>query len=730
MNDNTDMNPAVSSSEDYYIEDSVAMMLSKIAAIQGTSVPKHRFLFSDLNSKKKDITFSDYSLEKRIIEIWKTLFPEGDAFQSDLRPHRENLPAFCFFKATNELIILISSLSDGSFSALNKSNKEVIVKLDDINPFSILYLKTKLKNDNSKTLPTTAKDWFIYTIKKRKAAFFEGVIATTVISILALVVSFFSLQVYDRVVPTGSLPTLVVITLGALIGIALELIAKEIRSGIIDRACKMIDVELSGVFFSRMLAIRMDQRPNTIGTFASQIKQFELVRNFMTSSTLFIFADVPFVFFFIAVIGFIGGVVALVPLGLLPLSLIAGFYAKWKLGSLAEQQLTDSNNKNGMLVEAIDGIESIKALGGEWKMLEFWKRLTRSSADIEQKIRSVNSLATSIPQSISQLSYVLMVAVGAYAITSGKITIGAMIACSIISNRALSPISQIAGKIIQWHHAKAALKGLDAMMKLETDRKEDSSALIPDECKGQINAEGIAFSYNSGETRALNPLNLSFNPSERVAIIGPVGSGKSTLIKLLSGLYKPSQGKVFLDQLDMDLLAPEFLRENIGYLTQDVRLFNGSLRYNLTMGLPTPGDSKILDACTKTGLIHIIKNHPKGLDLPIFEGGRGLSGGQRQMVGLTRMLLAKPKILLLDEPTASMDNDLELKIMRSIFSESDPYSLIVISTHKLALLNFVNRIIVIDKGKIAYDGSKETVLEKLKLSGLNAKKNPVPKTND
>jgi ATP-binding cassette subfamily C protein LapB len=328
-------------------------------------------------------------------------------------------------------------------------------------------------------------------------------------------------------------------------------------------------------------------------------------------------------------------------------------------------------------------------------------------------------MSSSITQTVQQLSYILLIAVGVYEITNGHITMGALMACSIISNRALSPIAQISGKIVQWQHAKVALKGLDSIMKLPTDRNENTQMIIPEVCEGRIRAAGLSFAYYE-ESLAINNVNLNIKPGERIAIIGPVGSGKSTLIKTISGLYRPTKGQVFLDEVDMAHIDPEFLRESIGYLTQDVRLFNGTLRYNLTIGLPSPRDAQILDACKKTGLIEIIKNHDKGLELPIYEGGKGLSGGQRQLVGLTRVLIAKPKIILLDEPTASMDGDLELKIMKSLFEESRKDAVIVLSTHKLGLLNFVDRIIVLDKSKVVFDGPKDQVLAKLMKKPVKA----------
>jgi ATP-binding cassette subfamily C protein LapB len=700
-------------------DEHLAIILSRLAAIQGEAIAKHRFIMSSVNLHGANI--EDFNPSIKAKELWLTAFPNGEVYQIDRELNRQDLPGIWISQDRKKVLLLKGMLIDGSISAEDPEGHDVKLKIIHFLSGDFLALRTHIQSTHLDKAPRSARDWFFYAIKKRKSFFIEGVVASLVISVLALVISFYTMQVYDRVVPTHSTSTLTVLTVGAFIGIVMELLTKSVRSRIMDQACKAIDIELSSVFFGHMLSIRMDARPNSVGTFASQIKQFEMVRNFMTSSTLFILADMPFVIFFIVIIWSIGGVIALVPISLLPISIFSGFYAKWKMSKLAEDQLTESNQKNGLLVEAIDGIEAIKAVGGEWKMLEYWKRLTQKSADKELKIREASTMASSVTQSVQQISYILLIAAGVFEITAGHITMGALMACSIISNRALSPISQISGFIVQWQHAKAALSGLDEMMKLPLDKVKDEQLVIPESCRGNLRLEQVAFSYLKDQP-VLEKTNLLINPGDHVAIIGPVGSGKSTLIKMISGLYKPSEGQVFLDEVDMAHIAPEFLRESIGYLTQDIRLFSGTLRYNLTLGLASPSDSQILDACSKTGLDKVIKNHPKGLELPIYEGGRGLSGGQRQLVGLTRMLIAKPKILLLDEPTASMDGDLELRVIRSLFAASSPQTLIILSTHKLALLGFVNRVIVLDRGKIVLSGPRDEVLAKLNPPAAQPKK--------
>ena len=433
----------------------------------------------------------------------------------------------------------------------------------------------------------------------------------------------------------------------------------------------------------------------------------------MTSSTLFILADTPFALVFVAVIALISPPVALVPLVMVPLSLLLGWAFRGPIESSAALHMAESNRKNGLLVEAIDGIESIKSVGAEWKVLDQWNRLTSLLGSNELRMKALSTLSSNLTQTLQQFTYVGMVCLGAYQITLGELTMGGLIACTIISGRALAPLTQFPGLIVQWKHAQIALKGLDGIMAMPSDRDAGVRLIVPQVCQGRLRLDQAVFAYHEARA-ALEVPALRIEPGERVAVLGAVGSGKTTLIKLLSGLYRPKSGRCYLDDVDVAQVAPEFVREQIGYLPQDVRLFHGTLRDNLTLGLPAPGDTELLRAATLTGLIQAIQAHPKGLDLEISEGGRGLSGGQRQLVGLTRMLLLRPRILLLDEPTASMDAQLEERVMRHLFQEIAPDSTLVVVTHKTSLLTHVNRVIVIDQGRIVLDGPRDQVLARLR----------------
>ena len=572
--------------------------------------------------------------------------------------------------------------------------------------------------DSAQTAPArSASAWFRHALLKRRALFIDGAVAALTINCVALASSFYSMQVYDRVLPSMGYATLWVMTLGVLLAIGLELGMRHLRARLIDRACKAMDEELSSVFFGHALAIRMDRRPATVGTFAAQIRQFEMVRNFLTSTTLFVLTDAPFALLFVGVMALIAGPVALVPLVLLVLSVLTGLMFRRPLARRAEAHLAESNQKNGLLIEAIDGIESIKAAGAEWKLLDRWRLLTRTLADNEVSIRDLTNLSTHLAQTLQQLAYVGLILVGAYAIGAGNLTTGGLIACTIISGRALGPIAQLPALIVQWQHARFALRGLDQIMALPTDSPPPERRMAPGSCQGRLRLEGLRFAWGP-DAPALGIDRLEVRPGERIAVLGAVGSGKSTLMKLLSGLYQPNAGRVFLDDMDMAQLAPEFLRRHIGYLPQDVRLFQGTLRENLTLGLADTTDDQILAAARLTGLDRVITAHPRGMGLHISEGGRGLSGGQRQLAGLTRLLLARPRVLLLDEPTATMDPQLEEALAARLFGQCPPDTCLLVVTHKPSLLRHFTRIVVLDRGRLVADGNYDQVAQRLRELAL------------
>ncbi|MDP2759027.1 MAG: ATP-binding cassette domain-containing protein [Sideroxyarcus sp.] len=547
----------------------------------------------------------------------------------------------------------------------------------------------------------------------RKSVFVDAVLATSLVTLLALATSLYAMQVFDRVIPNQGFNTLWVLTVGVTLSICLEFLLKQVRSFTVDRTCNAVDHELSEWFFNRMLGIRMEARPASVGTLASQIKGFELVRGVLASTTLFVVADVPFALFFIVVIGLVGGWVVVVPLITLPFALVAGLMFQKTIQHHTRKNLEASNRKAGLLVEAVDGAEALKSNSAEWTAQSRWNRLVAETTFADQSIRNYTSLSQNFTVGFQQLGYIALVAVGAYFVTENELTMGGLLACSIIGNRAMMPIVQLPGVMVQWALARAAIEGLDQIIALPNEDDEAHQNIVMKSIEGGLRFERTRFAYGMVDRMALEVERLEIHPGARVGLIGAIGSGKSTLLKLASGLYRPAEGKIFLGGVDLALLAPSVVREIIGYLPQDTRLFSGSLRDNLLLGLPDPGEEAILAAAKRTGLIDLIVGQPKGLALEITEGGRGVSGGQKQLIAITRMLLARPKVWLLDEPTGAMDSATEARIVALLRELAAEGATLVVTTHKTALLPLLDRLIVLQGGRLLLDGPRDAVLAKI-----------------
>ncbi len=561
------------------------------------------------------------------------------------------------------------------------------------------------------------------SILTHKTVVIEAVIASFIISLLALAVSLFSMQVYDRVIPTRSEYTLIILSSGVGLVILFEAFMKFARSRVMDRMVVGMDQDLSRSVFERLLKVRVDQMPNSVGSLAAQLRGYEQVRSFFTASTLFTLVDVPMSLLFIAIIAVIASpIVAVIPLIAAVIGLGLGFYSRNKINAIAQEGAQASYAKTGILVEAVEGIETIKAGAGNWKFLSKWINVMNTTTHNDLKMRHANDNLNYFVQMLQQVSYVGIVIMGAYIVMSGDMTIGGLIASTILGGRILAPIMNVPNMLVQYSHAKAAQMNIENLYQLEQDNQGVSYPLSPSKIYGNYQCQQLSFNYADNDRPALQVPQLTIKAGERVAILGAIGSGKSTLLKLLSGLYAPTSGHILLDGLDMTQISRESLSDQVGYLQQDHRLFQGTLRDNLLIGMPTPPDDVLSRALHRTGLIRLVSGHSSGLDLAISEGGKGLSGGQKQLVAFTRLVLTNPSVWLLDEPTASMDNSQEQQCIAVLAQEfKDPSKTLILSTHKPALLALVDRIIIMNDSKVVMDGPKQAVLEQLRKNEEAAK---------
>ena len=589
-----------------------------------------------------------------------------------------------------------------------------------------LVLRLRLKDDHIKKKSASFTTLLKKDLSNYKGVVIEAVIASFLINFLALAVSLFSMQVYDRVIPTRSEYTLIILASGVALIIVFEAFMKFARSKIMDKVVIGLDQYLSREVFQRLLKVRIDQMPGSVGSMAAQLRGYEQVRSFFTASTLFGLVDLPMTIIFIVLIAYIASpLVAMVPIIAAIIAIAMGLTARKKIDAIAAEGASASYYKTGLLVETVEGVETIKAGAGSWKFLSRWLDVMNVTIKNDLNMKHANDYLSYSAQMLQQASYVGIVIVGSFVVMSGDMTMGGLIASSILGGRVLAPVMSIPNLLVQYSHAKAAKGMIESIFALEQDNHGVNYPLSPTKIRGHYQVDDMVFNYVGNDRPAVVVKKLVIQPGERIAILGPIGSGKSTLLKLLSGLYAPTSGRILLDGLDIQQISRESLSEQVGYLQQDHRLFQGTLRENLLIGMPAPNDDVLHEALQKTGLINLVANHSSGLDLPISEGGRGLSGGQKQLVAFTRLLLTKPSVLLIDEPTASMDNRQEQRCIQVLRGELQQGQTLVVSTHKTALLDLVDRIIIMDNHQIVMDGAKDAVLKQL-MQNEQAKKQGGP----
>ncbi|MHA7847651.1 type I secretion system permease/ATPase [Serratia sp. D1N4] len=595
------------------------------------------------------------------------------------------------------------------------------------------------KRTDNEILPEKNREghWLFSTLWRYRHYFYSAALAALLANVLTLASTFFTMNVYDRVIPTQAYVTLWSLAIGVLIAIVFEFTSRQVRTYLIDVAGKKADLILGAKLFRQVMAMRMESKPQSTGSFANQLRDFEAVRDFVTSATLSTLSDLPFCILFMLIIYLIGGQLAIVPLIAIPIILLVSVCIQWPLSRYMGENIREISQKQGLLIETIEGLEALKAARGEGVMQKRWDDFSALAAASSMKTRYLSSLTSNFVSFMQQITTVVIVVFGVYLIHAGELTMGAMIGVVILSGRSLGPLASVVGLALRYQHAKAALKSLNQLMDLPTERDADVNYLPTPSFAGNLQLRKVGFAYPVPGVMVppaiLENVNINIQAGERVAIIGSIGSGKSTLLRVMGRLMQPLSGQLTIDGVDATQVDPADWRTAVGYVSQDCRLFHGTLRFNVTIGDPGVSTEEFLRVAQMTGLDRIAAKHPLGYDMPVGEMGSALSGGQKQLVALARCLLLRPKILLMDEPTSSMDAMTETLFIRQLQSAIEGQTLVIV-THRMSVLNIFDRLIVLDDGRVVADGPKNQVIamlnansqQKTQQNAQSETGNPVP----
>ncbi|MFA5592718.1 MAG: type I secretion system permease/ATPase [Micavibrio sp.] len=564
------------------------------------------------------------------------------------------------------------------------------------------------------------KRWLRALLLQDKGSHGEIMLASLFGNILTFGTSLFAMQVWDRVVPAQSIPTLWVLALGVITALSFEFLLRTARVSLSDHIGKKADYAISARFYARAMDIRNDARPRSTGAFIAQLRDIEQLRELLTSTTVATLIDLPFALLFLGLFALLAGPLVFIVLAALVLIIIPGLLIQYPLSNLANAGARESALRNAILVESVERIEEIKALQAEPHFQSQWEQYTLTSAGIGISQRFWTTLYVNWTQTLQQLAYTAVLVAGAYSVMGGHMTMGALIACSILTNRAIVLFMPMGQLFARWQSAKVAMKSLDDLISKPVDHDPEKGLIRRTTLMGDYRFKEVRYSYDPDGAQILNIPHLQIHAGERVALLGRIGAGKSTLLRLLSGMALPGSGKMLLDGTDIGLINPADMRREIGYLNQGAQLFFGTIRDNLLMGDPNASDEDILAALAVTGGVSLVQNQSQGLDMMLQEGGIGLSGGQRQTLLLARTLLRKTNVLLLDEPSAPMDEVTERQFVNRLRDWLGSRTFIV-ATNRAGLLDLADRVIVIDAGRVVMDGPRDTVLSQLSA--------PAAKTN-
>jgi len=579
----------------------------------------------------------------------------------------------------------------------------------------------KYKAPEHNALAQKQRHWFWGTLFLSKNIYRDVFIASFVINLFLVASPLFVMNVYDRVVPNSAIETLWVLAIGIFVIYIIDLILKNIRSYFLELAAKKSDVIISSILFEKVLDIKMSVRPSQTGSFASNLRDFDAIRNFITSSTLTALIDIPFTIIFLFVIWILGGLLVLVPISIMIIVLVYIFTIKQPLQRSIEETYEAASNRNSVLIESLYNLETIKTMGASGQTQWQWEEATGEISNKGLKSKLLSGSIPSIIHFFTQMMTLIIIIFGVYMIDIKELTMGALVATVMLASRAIAPIGQVASLVSNYENTKTAYYGLEKIMQMESEHPEDKEFVQRTEFKGAIEFNNVSFKYHEDDKAALDRVSFKIEPGERIAIIGKIGSGKSTIEKMMLGLYDADDGAITYDGIDIKQLDPLNLRKHIGYVAQDITLFSGTLKDNVVYKYPQASNEQIIKVAKLSGIEDFINRHPKGFDMQVGERGDGLSGGQRQAISVARALVVPSPILLLDEPTNMMDNTTENHLIDNLKAYIEGKTTIIV-THKMSLLSLVDRVIVMDEGRVLIDGQKDDVIAQLGKGGKNAKR--------
>ena len=558
-----------------------------------------------------------------------------------------------------------------------------------------------------------AFSWFWDTLWRFRHFYVESMIATVVANILTLASVFFTMNVYDRVVPTQAYASLWTLAIGTTIAIVMEFVMRWLKARLVDLGGKKADLAINATLLREIMALRLEHRPQSVGIFASSMRDFESLRDFFSSSSLVLLADMPFVLMYLALIAIVAGPLAIIPAAVIPVLLIVGLYAQKPLMKAMRENMKESGDKQSVLVESVLNLELLKAHNAESYLQRRWEMSNLAGADSYKQIRSLTNWIMGLTGAIQQFVTVAMVVGGVYMIHANQLTLGGLIASVILSGRAISPLASVMSLASRYQQAVTALETLDGLIKRPRDRVNGRNYVVPESIEGHLQAEALEFAYpGQHKIPVIKKVSMTIPAGQKVAMLGRVGSGKSTLLRLMAGLYAPLGGGIRLDGVDIQQIEPVEMRNRMGYVGQDPQLFMGTLRENLILSDSWINDTRIAESLKSLGIYDMVANHPLGLDMPITEAGGGLSGGQRQLLSIARMMLRNPQLVFMDEPTANMDQNTEARVI-AVLKQWLHGRTLLMSTHRPQLLELVDHIAVIDAGQCVAMGPKQEMIEKL-----------------